>query len=61
MPVIDFHVHLARYQSMTQSYLDLIRRQWGDRWEEMSERFSRPEVFLKLMDECGIDYAVILA
>jgi len=61
MPVIDFHVHLARYQSMTQSYLNLIRRQWGDRWEEMSEKFSRPEVFLKLMDECGIDYAVILA
>jgi len=61
MPVIDFHVHTACYQSMTPSYLDLLKRQWGDALEEMIRKYSAPEAFLGLMDECGIDYAVILA
>ena len=59
--IIDFHVHTARYQSMTRSYLDLLRRQWGDRFDWMIQTYSSPEAFLGLMDEGGIDYAVILA
>ncbi len=61
MPIIDFHVHLARYNSMTPSYMDLLRRQWGDDWEEQTLPYATPEGFLGLLDECGIDYAVILA
>jgi len=59
--IIDFHVHTAHYQSMTRSYLDLLRRQWGDRFDWMIQTYSSPEAFLGLMDEGGIDYAVILA
>ncbi len=33
--IIDFHVHTAYYETMTESYLDLLRRQWGDRMEWM--------------------------
>jgi len=59
--IIDFHVHTAHYQSMTQSYVDLLRRQWGDRFDWMVQTYPSPEAFLGLMDECGIDYAVVLA
>jgi len=61
MPVIDFHVHPAHYQSMTQSYLDLLRRQWGDDLDDMIHRYSSAKAFLGLMDECGLDFVVILA
>ncbi len=61
MAVIDFHVHTALYQTATKSYQGLIQAQWGDRAEEMIRRYSSPKAFLGLMDECGIDYAVILA
>lgn len=61
MSIIDFHVHTAYYQTVTQSYLDLLRRQWGDALDEMIRTYSSAEAFLSLMDECGIDFAVILA
>ena len=59
--IIDFHVHTAHYQSMTRSWLDLLRQQWGDRLDWMIQTYSSPEAFLGLMDEGGIDYAVVLA
>ena len=61
MAIVDFHIHPVRYQSMTPSYLSFLRKQWGDGLEEMMRRYSSPEIFLGLMDECGIDFAVILA
>ena len=61
MPIVDFHVHPAHYQSMTQSYLELLRRQWGDGLDDMLRTYSTPKAFLGLMDECGVDFAVILA
>lgn len=61
MAVIDFHVHTALYQTATDSYRELIRAQWGDKAEDMIRTYSSPKAFLDLMDECGIDYAVILA
>jgi predicted TIM-barrel fold metal-dependent hydrolase len=59
--IIDFHVHTARYQSMTESLHDLLRRAWGDRMEWMIATYSNPDAFLQLMDVAEIDYAVILA
>ena len=59
--IIDFHVHTAYYQSMTDSYDGYIRSKWSDRMEWMIETYSSPGGFLGLMDEGGIDYAVILA
>src|SRR6266542_3214161 len=59
--VIDFHVHAARYETVTESYTKLIRAQWGDRADWMIQHYSSPEVFLELLDQSGIDYAVLLA
>lgn len=59
--IIDFHVHTAYYRSRTQDYMDLLHQGWGDRTEWMIETYSSPKAFLQLMDEVGIDYAVILA
>ncbi len=59
--IIDCHVHPAYYQTMTRSYDGYIRSKWGDRMDWMIETYSSPEGFLGLMDEGGIDYAVILA
>jgi predicted TIM-barrel fold metal-dependent hydrolase len=59
--IIDFHVHTAYYRSMTDAYLELLRKGWGQSLEWMTETYSSPENFLALMDQAGIDYAVILA
>ena len=59
--IIDFHVHTAYYRSRTPAYMELLRRGWGDRMDWMLETYASPEAFVGLMDEAGIDYAVILA
>lgn len=59
--IIDFHVHTAYYRSRTPAYMELLQRGWGDRLDWMLETYSSPQAFLGLMDEAGIDYAVILA
>lgn len=61
MPVIDFHVHTVYYQSFTPSCYDFLQRQWGNEYKEAIRKYSSPAEFLGLMDEGGIDYAVILA
>jgi len=59
--IIDFHVHTAYYRSRTPAYMKLLRQAWGDRLDWMLETYSSPQAFVGLMDEAGIDYAVILA
>lgn len=59
--IIDFHVHTAHYRSRTPAYMELLRQAWGDRLDWMLETYSSPQTFVGLMDEAGIDYAVILA
>jgi len=59
--IIDFHVHTAFYETTTKTYRDLIRRSYGDKMEEFLKTYSSPEAFIELMDQAGIDYAVILA
>ena len=59
--IIDFHIHTAYYRSRTSDYMDLLHRGWGDRMDWMLQTYSAPEAFVDLMDEAGIDYAVILA
>lgn len=59
--IIDFHVHTAHYHTMSESLLDLMRQAWGDRLQWMMATYSSPTAFLGLMDEAGIDYAVVLA
>lgn len=59
--IIDFHVHTAYYRSRTPDYMELLQQSWGDRLDWMLETYSSPRAFVGLMDEAGIDYAVILA
>lgn len=59
--IIDFHVHTAYYRSRTPDYMELLQQGWGDRLDWMLETYSSPEAFVGLLDEAGIDYAVILA
>jgi predicted TIM-barrel fold metal-dependent hydrolase len=59
--IIDFHVHTAYYRKRTPDYLDLLRQGWGERMDWMLQTFSDPQAFVGLMDEVGVDYAVILA
>jgi hypothetical protein len=59
--IIDFHVHTARLKIGTSALQDLRQKAWGDRLEWMVKTYSSPEAFLGLMDEAGVDYAVILA
>lgn len=59
--IIDFHTHVVRYQPITESYSNFLHKQWGDRTDWMLKFYSCPEAILQLMDESGIDYAVVLA
>ena len=59
--IIDFHVHTAYYRSRTPDYMDLLQKGWGDRMDWMLQTYAAPEAFIDLMDEAGVDYAVILA
>jgi hypothetical protein len=59
--IIDFHVHTAFYETKTESYINLLKDSYGDRLDWLIKTYSSPEAFLGLMDEAGIDYAVVLA
>ena len=59
--IVDFHVHTAHYRYRTKDHIELLRRGWGDRMEWMIATHSSPDAFLQLMDEAGVDYAVVLA
>jgi predicted TIM-barrel fold metal-dependent hydrolase len=59
--IIDSHVHVAHYKIRTEAMQVLLQEGWGDRLEWMIKTYSSPEAFLQLMDEAGIDYAVVLA
>lgn len=59
--IIDCHVHTAFYNTMTVAYKDLLKGAYGEETDQVLRTYSTPEAFLGLLDEAGIDYAVILA
>lgn len=59
--VVDFHIHLARYESVRPSVIARMREAYGDATAGLIEQYSSPDAFLRLMDSAGIDYAVVLA
>jgi predicted TIM-barrel fold metal-dependent hydrolase len=61
--IIDFHVHLAKYESYTVNCDELLASAYPTReeYEQYSKKYSNPKNFLQLMDEKGIDYSVIIA
>lgn len=58
---IDFHIHLAVYQSYTQAMEDWINKFNPTGEEDYYQRLSDPGAFLEYLDQIGIDYACILA
>lgn len=59
--ILDFHIHLIGYDSVTESNENFMRKQLGDRFDDLMHRYSNPDSFINLMDESRIDYAVVLA
>jgi len=63
MTVIDFHVHLAEYENMSESAIDFGVQAYASREEYLAycRLYRNPYNFIGLMDKNGVDYAVILA
>ncbi|MDR1397771.1 MAG: amidohydrolase family protein [Desulfarculales bacterium] len=62
-PVIDFHIHLLKYQQPTESLLNLNADLFPMEGEYLAfeEKYARPENLVTMMKEHGVDYGVILA
>lgn len=58
-PVIDFHIHLAKYQQRHPWVLDFMKENQPD-FEDLVEKFSDPAAFVELLKENGVDYGVII-
>ncbi|MFQ5693984.1 MAG: amidohydrolase, partial [Nitrospinota bacterium] len=59
--VIDFHCHMASYENVTEGYAAYLERLSGISYGALVGRYGSPEGFLRLMDDNGVDHAVILA
>lgn len=61
--IVDFHVHLAEYESITPDTFQFFSGAYPSKqaYVDFCKRYSNPENYLKLMDENGVDYAVVLA
>jgi predicted TIM-barrel fold metal-dependent hydrolase len=62
-PVIDFHIHLLKYQQPTASLLSLKAGLFPTREEYLAfeEKYACPENLAAMMKEHGVAYGVILA
>ena len=62
MPVIDFHIHTYDYPVQgPPSFIEFMNREVGGSFEEFVRTRCTTENYLKVLDDAGIDYAVILA
>jgi len=61
--VIDFHVHVFEFETLTTNVVDLISRAYPNRneYDALSKKYANPHAFLELMEQNGVDYSVILA
>ncbi|MDR2726879.1 MAG: amidohydrolase family protein [Deltaproteobacteria bacterium] len=61
--VVDFHVHLARYEPPSPSLNELMGSILGstEHFTRFARMYDDPANFLQLMRDEGVDYAVILA
>lgn len=62
-PVIDFHIHLIRYEPPSTSLNDLMHKTFGseEKYKAFEDEFADPDRFVALLKESGVDYGVILA
>jgi len=61
--VIDFHVHLSLYETLTEDAFNFFAAVHPSKEEYLAfcKKYSDPYAFLQLMDEKGVDYSVVLA
>ena len=63
--ILDFHNHAVRPDpNMPAGYKAFMSANQGgdpDKFDEFTERYSNPQNFLAVLDDAGIDYAVVLA
>ncbi len=61
MPVIDFHVHPSFADSFHPWVLEWMARSFAGDFRQFCRTYSNRDRFLELMEENGVDYAVIVA
>lgn len=63
LPIIDFHVHLSEIETLTANIIELLAGAYPSRGEFFAfcKDYSDPHNYLQLMDQLGVDYAVVLA
>jgi hypothetical protein len=61
--VIDFHVHLTDYEDMTEDIFDFFASPYPSKEEyaDFCKKYSDYNNFIKLMDQNGVDFSVVLA
>lgn len=61
--VVDFHVHLAEYEVFSDSAHEWLAQAFSscDAYKAFRDTYKNPDEFVRLMDENGVDYSVILA
>jgi predicted TIM-barrel fold metal-dependent hydrolase len=59
-PVIDFHIHLVKYESHHPWAVEFIEKFRPDNYQNFIEEMSKPDAFAELLRENGVDYGVIL-
>lgn len=59
-PVLDFHIHLAKYTYRHPWVVDFLKKNYPAGFEDLIEKMSDPAAFVELLKENGVDYGVIL-
>ncbi len=61
-PVIDFHLHTVFYEQYNESYREWIKTMHGEeKWQRVICRYQDPDLFCEYLQQCGIDYGVVMA
>ncbi len=61
-PVIDFHIHTVYYEQFNSSIIEWIKSIHGeDKWNKLLSLYQDPGLFCEYLQQCGIDYGVVLA
>lgn len=65
MPVVDFHIHAYDYPvNAPRSFVEFMDREMAKTYGSYTkfvERYTTGESYLRVLDEAGVDYGVILA
>jgi uncharacterized protein len=61
--VIDIHVHLAEYEKFREAAYTWFSQAFSspEEYQAFCSKYNNPDEFIKLMDQNGVDYSVILA